>query len=170
MANTDDYIARLSAWHRGKPRFVATVTALCGAAASLRELYGGMPAAFDLDLAVGAQLDAVGRWVGLDRKVRTPIANVYFSHDTDGLGFDQGVWQGPFDPDSGLTALDDDTYRLLLRAKIGANHWDGTLETSAAILERIFGGGTTCSSRTTATCRSTSASPARRRRRCSWRS
>ncbi|WZB61444.1 DUF2612 domain-containing protein [Achromobacter xylosoxidans] len=26
--------------------------------------------------------------------------------------------------------LDDDTYRLLLRAKIGANHWDGTLETS----------------------------------------
>ncbi|QEQ22432.1 DUF2612 domain-containing protein [Achromobacter xylosoxidans] len=142
MANTDDYIARLSAWHRGKPRFVANVTALCGAAASLRELYGGMPAAFDLDLAVGAQLDAVGRWVGLDRKVRTPIANVYFSHDTDGLGFDQGVWQGPFDPDSGLTALDDDTYRLLLRAKIGANHWDGTLEASAAILERIFGGGT----------------------------
>ncbi|MFY3307283.1 DUF2612 domain-containing protein [Achromobacter ruhlandii] len=142
MAITDDYIARLSAYHRGKPKFTATVTALCDAAASLRELYGGMPAAFDLDLAVGAQLDAVGRWVGLERKVSTPIANVYFSHDLDGLGFDQGVWQGPFDPESGLTELDDDTYRLLLRAKIGANHWDGTLETSAAILDRIFGGGT----------------------------
>lgn len=142
MANTDDYIARLSAYHRGKPKFTATVTALCDAAASLSELYGGMPAAFDLDLAVGAQLDAVGRWVGLERRVSTPIANVYFSHDLDGLGFDQGVWQGPFDPDSGLTELDDDTYRLLLRAKIGANHWDGTLETSAAILDRIFGGGT----------------------------
>ena len=38
--------------------------------------------------------------------------------------------------------LDDDTYRLLLRAKIGANHWDGTLETSAAILNQIFQGGT----------------------------
>ncbi len=142
MANTDDYIARLSAYHRGKPKFTATVTALCDAAASLSELYGGMPAAFDLDLAVGAQLDAVGRWVGLERRVSTPIANVYFSHDLDGLGFDQGVWQGPFDPDSGLTELDDDTYRLLLRAKIGANRWDGTLETSAAILDRIFGGGT----------------------------
>ncbi|MFY2841856.1 DUF2612 domain-containing protein [Achromobacter ruhlandii] len=142
MANTDDYIARLSAYHRGKPKFTATVTALYDAAASLSELYGGMPAAFDLDLAVGAQLDAVGRWVGLERRVSTPIANVYFSHDLDGLGFDQGVWQGPFDPDSGLTELDDDTYRLLLRAKIGANHWDGTLETSAAILDRIFGGGT----------------------------
>ena len=55
---------------------------------------------------------------------------------------DQGVWQGPFDPDNGLTVLDDDTYRLLLRAKIGANHWDGTLETSAAILNQIFQGGT----------------------------
>ena len=47
----------------------------------------------------------------------------------------------PFDPDNGLTVLDDDTYRLL-RAKIGANHWDGTLETSAAILNQIFQGGT----------------------------
>ena len=142
MANTDDYIGRLSAYHRATPRFKATVAALCDAAAGVRELYGSMPAAFDLDLAIGAQLDAVGRWVGLDRKVRTPISNVYFSHDIAGLGFDQGVWQGPFDPDSGLTELDDDTYRLLLRAKIGANHWDGTLETSAAILDRIFGGGT----------------------------
>ena len=119
MANTDDYIGRLSAYHRARPRFKATVAALCDAAAGVRELYGSMPAAFDLDLAIGAQLDAVGRWVGLDRKVRTPISNVYFSHDIDGLGFDQGVWQGPFDPDSGLTELDDDTYRLLLRAKIG---------------------------------------------------
>lgn len=138
MANTDDYIGRLSAYHRAKPRFNATVAALCGAAAGVRELYGGMQAAFDLDLAIGAQLDAVGRWVGLDRKVSTPISNVYFSHDIDGLGFDLGVWQGPFDPDSGLTELDDETYRLLLRAKIGANHWDGSLESSAAILNGIF--------------------------------
>lgn len=142
MANTDDYLGRVPAYHRSKPRFMATVAAVCDGAAGLRELYRGMPAAFDLDLADGVQLDAIGRWVGLDRKVSTPIANVYFSHDIGGLGFDQGVWQGPFDPDSGLTELDDETYRLLLRAKIGANHWDGTLETSAAILDRIFGGGT----------------------------
>lgn len=138
MAKPDDYLRRLSAYYRSKPKFNATVAALCGASVGLQELYGAMPAAFDLDLAVGVQLDAVGRWVGLDRKVRTPISNVYFSHDIDGLGFDQGVWQGPFDPDSGLTELDDDTYRLLLRAKIGANHWDGTLEASAAILNDIF--------------------------------
>lgn len=142
MADISEYSGLLSAYHRGKPNFTATVHALCQGMVDLRNLYGGLPDAFDLDRAVGHQLDAVGLWVGLARRIKTPLAGVYFSHDTDGLGFDQGVWQGPFDPDSGLTELDDETYRLLLRAKIGANHWDGTLETSAAILDRIFGGGT----------------------------
>ena len=142
MADIEDYTGLLSAYHRGKPNFTATVRALCDGMVDLRNLYAKLPDTYDLDLAVGRQLDAVGLWVGLGRRIKTPLAGVYFSHDIDGLGFDQGVWQGPFDPDSGLTELDDDTYRLLLRAKIGANHWDGTLETSAAILDRIFGGGT----------------------------
>ncbi len=107
---------------------------------SAQESYGQMVAAYDLDLAIGVQLDAVGKWVGISRNVRTPLEGVYFSFDMDGLGFDQGVWQGPFDPDSGVTSLDDETYRLLIRAKIGANHWGGTLEGSAAILNLIFGG------------------------------
>lgn len=107
---------------------------------SAQESYGQMVAAYDLDLAIGVQLDAVGKWVGISRNVRTPLEGVYFSFDMDGLGFDQGVWQGPFDPDSGVTSLDDETYRLLIRAKIGANHWGGNLEGSAAILNLIFGG------------------------------
>ncbi len=107
---------------------------------SAQESYGQMVAAYDLDLAIGVQLDAVGKWVGISRNVRTPLEGVYFSFDMDGLGFDQGVWQGPFDPDSGVTSLDDETYRLLIRAKIGANHWGGTLEGSAAILNLIFEG------------------------------
>ena len=142
MANADEYLGLLSAYHRPRPRFGATVAAVCGAAAAVRDLYAGMPDTFDLDLAVGAQLDTVGRWIGLGRRVATPISGVYFALDIEGLGMDQGVWQGPFDPDNGLTVLADDTYRLLLRAKIGANHWDGTLETSAAILNQIFQGGT----------------------------
>ncbi len=95
---------------------------------------------FDLDKAVGDQLDAVGVRVGIYRRVNTPLAGVYFSFDVDGLGFDQGVWKGPFDPDSGVTILDDETYRLLIRAKIGANQWDGTVENSRRILELIFNG------------------------------
>lgn len=99
-----------------------------------------MKEVFDLDKAVGDQLDAVGVRVGIYRRVNTPLAGVYFSFDVDGLGFDQGVWKGPFDPDSGVTILDDETYRLLIRAKIGANQWDGTVENSRRILELIFNG------------------------------
>ena len=65
MANADEYLGLLSAYHRPRPRFGATVAAVCGAAAAVRDLYAGMPDAFDLDLAVGAQLDAVGCWIGL---------------------------------------------------------------------------------------------------------
>ena len=72
----------------------------------------------------------------------TPLSGVYFSLDVASLGFDQGVWQGPFDSSTGITSLDDDTYRLLIRAKIGANRWDGTLDSSAAILASIFGSDT----------------------------
>lgn len=99
-----------------------------------------MKEVFDLDKAVGDQLDAVGVRVGIYRRVNTPLSGVYFSFDVDGLGFDQGVWKGPFDPDSGVTILDDETYRLLIRAKIGANQWDGTVENSRRILELIFNG------------------------------
>lgn len=97
---------------------------------------------FDLDDAVGVQLDDIGLWVGISRNVRTPLTGVYFSLDVSGLGFDQGVWQGPFDPDSGVTRLDDDTYRLLIRARIGANRWDGTMEQSKEILDLVFSDGT----------------------------
>lgn len=142
MADLSDYTGLITSEHNQRPKFMAVVGALAQPMVELMSLLGGMPDKFDLDLAVGVQLDDVGRWVGISRRVATPLTGVYFSFDTVGVGFDQGSWKGPFDPDTGLTLLDDDTYRLVLRAKIGANHWDGTLESSAAILNSIFSGGT----------------------------
>jgi len=98
-----------------------------------------IPAAFDLDSAIGVQLAAVGLWAGTKPQVKTPL-NVYFSFDTPGLGFDQGNWQGPFDPSTGLTTLDDDTFRTLIRAKIAANSWDGTVPGAAAAYANLFAG------------------------------
>lgn len=142
MADISDYTGLVTSEHADKPKFMATVSALAQCFVDLQNVELSIPFAFDLDQAVGVQLDAVGEWVGITRNVNTPLAGVYFSFDIDGLGFGQGVWKGPFDPDSGVVSLDDDTYRLLIRAKIGANNWDGTLGTSAAILNSIFGGGT----------------------------
>ena len=151
MAQLTDYTDLVTSEHSDKPRFMATLSAVAQCFVDLQNGLIDIPDEFDLDNAVGVQLDAVGLWVGISRKVNTPLAGVYFSFDTAGLGFDQGVWQGPFDPTTGVTSLDDDTYRLLLRAKIGANHWDGTLGTSAAILNAIFGGSASSSTPVTIT-------------------
>lgn len=139
MADISDYTGLVTSEHAGRPKFIATLSALAQCFVDLQNLTLGIPDEFDLDSAIGVQLDAVGLWVGITRNVNAPLAGVYFSLDTVGLGFDQGVWKGPFDPDSGVVSLDDETFRLLIRAKIGANHWDGTLGTSAAILNSIFG-------------------------------
>jgi len=138
MADLNDYTALITSEHSDQPRFMATVGALVQPLVDQMNLLVSMPGKFDLDVAVGDQLDTVGVWVGVSRRIRTPLTGVYFSFDIAGLGFDQGTWKGPFDPDTGLTILDDDTYRLVMRAKIGANHWDGTLEQSAAILNSVF--------------------------------
>jgi hypothetical protein len=59
-------------------------------------------------------------------------------------GFDQGVWYQPqYDTPAGITRLDDETYRTLLRAKIAANHWDGTLPGAKRALEILFPNGET---------------------------
>jgi hypothetical protein len=139
MAQVSDYTGLITSEHADKPRFVATLSAIAQCFADLQNAVLQIPFAFDLDEAIGVQLDAVGQWVGITRNLNTPLAGVYFSLDTANLGFDQGVWQGPFDPATGVTSLDDETYRLLIRAKIGANSWDGTLAGSAEILSLIFG-------------------------------
>jgi len=99
---------------------------------------------FDLDTALGPQLDAVGVRVGISRYVLTPLAQSFFSWDTAALGWDQGVWLGPYTPTSGVTSLDDDTYRALIRSKIAANGWDGTLGGAMTALSILFppGGAT----------------------------
>jgi len=134
------YTDLITSEHADAPNFVAMVQALSNGLLDATSFVRTLPADFDLDLAVGVQLDALGIWIGLSRYVAIPLTGVYFSLDTAGLGFDQGSWQGPFDPSTGLTALDDATYRTMLRAKIGANHWDGTMPSFLSIVSQVFAG------------------------------
>lgn len=140
MADITEYTGKITSEHAVRPKFMAIVEAVANCFVDNLNVTAGMPLAFDLDSAIGVQLDEVGLWVGVTRYVAVPITDVYFGFDTPGVGFDQGVWLGPFDSASGVTSLDDDTYRLLLRARIAANHWDGTLAGSAEILNQVFQG------------------------------
>lgn len=74
--------------------------------------------AFDLDTAVGSQLDADGAIMGVSRVLN-------------------------FQPTSGLSAvLDDDTYRILLRATLAFNRWDGLKASLQPIWQSLFPQGT----------------------------
>lgn len=95
---------------------------------------------FDIDTAVGVKLDTLGLWIGRSRIVSQPISGVYFSWDTNGLGYDQGIWQGPYYPDSGYTTLSDGTYRIILQAKIAINNWDGRNDSLPLILDAAAAG------------------------------
>jgi len=139
-SNTQRYLDRITSAHNQRPKFMAVVGACVQPLADLLDIESRFPWFFDLDWAVGAQLDAVGEWVGQSRNIALPLVGVYFSFDDPMLGFDQGTWKGPFDPDSGISSLSDSPYRLLIRAKIALNSWDGTIPQSNIIWGKIFAG------------------------------
>lgn len=134
------YIDLITSEHADKPNFVATVTSSIRAIVDATAAMQQTPALYDLDNAVGAQEDVLGQWIGVNRNLEEPITNVYFAWDTDSLGWDGGYWQGPLDPDTGIIKLPDDAYRVLLRARIAANHWDGTIPGAYAAWDQLFGG------------------------------
>lgn len=136
-----DYSGLITSEHRDKPKYMAVIAAATDPASQVQLAYQEMSDAFNLDYAIGKQLDIIGEWVGITRRVPIPLQDVYFSWDsTVELGWDSGVWKGMFDPDSGLESLGDEEYRQLIRAKIAANQWDGTIEGAEAVWAIVFNG------------------------------
>jgi hypothetical protein len=132
------YLDRITSEYNDKPLFMAVVAAFVQPFADIAALLDTIPGLFDLDFAVGDQLDKVGRWVGRTRFLTTPLTGIYFAFDTDGVGLDQGIWYETFNPISGLIRLPDEPYRTLLRATIAANNWDGTIPGAYAIWQTLF--------------------------------
>lgn len=122
-----DYTSLITSFHRRAPNFLATVTELTKPLGDIIDLQNSLVPAFDVDTAVGVQLDIIGLWVGIRRQQSIPIPNAFFTWDDPDLGWNVGSWKGPFVPTAGITVLDDDTYRAVIKAKIGANYWDGSM-------------------------------------------
>lgn len=114
------------------------VEALTASALEAQALLDAMRAAFDLDTAVGAQLDATGLWIGRTRMLPIPLENVYFQWNVEGFGFAEAAWRGRYDSASTLHRLPDETYRTLLKAKVAANAWDGTTSGAYAVWKAAF--------------------------------
>jgi hypothetical protein len=140
-----EYIALIPSFNAGKPRFVNTLAALIQPLIDAQDLLASLTADFDLDTAVGVQLDIVGQWLGRTRYLTEPITGVYFAFHTptDPVqrdGFDQGIWLGPYDPTTKIIAMPDDAYRKILKLQAIANHWDGTVPSIQEAFNNVFPG------------------------------
>lgn len=139
--DANEYLELVTSEHAVRPAFAAVVLALTQPSADQQAQLERMLTDFDLDSAIGAQLDAVGEWAGISRALTTALTGVYFTWDGPAsVGWDAGSWQGPYDPSTGLTSLPDDAYRALIRAKIAANSWDGTMAGAQAVWNQVFSG------------------------------
>jgi len=142
MPDLSSYLQLVPSWNSVRPRFMNTVAVLVRPMVDAQTMLAQLTADFDIDTAIGVQLDMVGQWVGRSRWVEMPIRGKYFSLDVpeQQVGFDQGYWARPYDPRSGLEPMDDDTYRTLLKFKAIANEWTGVLEDIAPALAELLPG------------------------------
>lgn len=113
------YLNLITSEFKGKPMFAAIVSAFVRPFVDQQIGLQAMPTLYDLDVAVGVQLDAVGMWIGPTRFVAdiptVPAGSI-------------------------ITRLDDSHYRTLLRATIISDRWDGTTPDAYNFWAELFSG------------------------------
>lgn len=108
------YVDNVTSQHRDKPKFISWLTK---SLTVLDHAYKGTRSIdinFDLDNAIGKQLDLLGIIIGRER---TLTFQPLHGHDP---------------------VLDDETYRLVLKTKVAINMWDGTIPHIYEIWDNIF--------------------------------
>jgi len=115
---TTDYSILISSQYQMSSKFMAHLANHIQKIEDATSLINDLWEYFDIDLAIGKQLDALGVILGQSRIMS-------------------------FQPTDGSSAtLDDETYRLLLKVKVAWNHWDGKTQSLIPIWQEIFPGGT----------------------------
>lgn len=114
---TGYYLSLLTSQYQSSPNLRAWLQATLGILDDMSRCLESFITSFDLDYAVGAQLDTLGVIIGQSRTVG-------------------------FQPSNGVSPiLDDTTYRLLLKACIAQNQWTGTIDSLQSIWQQLFPGG-----------------------------
>ena len=109
----EDYLNIITSEHRQQPKYIAMLTAYLRKLQDAQLVIEALDLHFDLNEAIGAQLDRLGDIVGRSRILA-------------------------FQPESRSALLDDDNYRLIIKAKILQNQWAGTIEDMANLFQQVF--------------------------------
>ncbi|WP_061317434.1 DUF2612 domain-containing protein [Clostridium botulinum] len=108
------YLDNITSQHRDKPKYMAWLSSILTILDHAYLVIKSIDINFDLDYAIGKQLDTLGTIIGRERVLT-------------------------FQPLNGHNpVLDDETYRLVLKAKVAMNMWDGTIPQMYEIWDNIF--------------------------------
>ena len=99
--------------HR-KPKLLQWLSCLLEKIEDIEKCAESIDICFDLDIAQGKQLDILGELVGRQRELT-------------------------FQPEENMSSvLEDNIYRTVIRAKIGINHWNGTIPSIYILWQNLF--------------------------------
>lgn len=143
-----DYTTLVTSEHQ-KPNFLAWLATLANGQSDTTTLIQSLPSLFDIDNAVGQQLDIVGQWIGFGRQVSVVLSVGYygFADDPTALGFGElgnpaagGRYIEIGESGTSGAILQDPEYRTVLKAKIIQNQYGGTIGELEAAVQDILGG------------------------------
>lgn len=143
MALVDETVNLLIKQYWEKPKAKAEIELQASTWETTRAFLDALDPAFDLDNAIGAQLDVLGRIVGISRSVPDVIPKIYFgfsinpSNEGFASKFDPMRIGGPFFSkfSSAFTDLQlgDSDYRFFIRVKAALNRAAGYVSTDRYI-------------------------------------
>lgn len=109
--------------YRDKPTFDAILTSLLEQFEKVYTLYSSFDDAYDVDKAVGVQLDILGKIVGISRIVPSVLLKKYFGFSgTFNAGtFGKAIFKSGNEAVLSDTKLNDSDYRFLIKAKVIRN-------------------------------------------------
>ncbi len=128
---SDAYADLLIKQYWEKPLAYAEISAQAATWETVRDGVSAFSDEFDLDQAMGAQLDIIGKIVGIPRNIPFVIIKIAFgfAENPDARGFDDkfetvadiAPFLDKFEPTRTPLELDDSDYRFFIRARIAAN-------------------------------------------------
>ena len=113
--SNESYLNLITSQYADKPKFMAFVEMFLKEVTPINDGYLSYDDLFNIDKAVGDQLDQIGDIIGLERSL--PLENEQIP-----------------------SVLTDDLYRRVLKSRVYFNHWNGTMDGLRYILESLFPG------------------------------
>lgn len=163
MLNNAEYYHRLiTSQYRSSPKFVAMVKKLAEYGLDLDEAAENLISAFEIDTAVTAQLDILGAIVGVSRELEfEPSAEatgdiicpspsemdindfpiIYTPEPANMASTNFISGPDPVELSTERNLIDDDLFRLLIKARIIQNAWKGTINELYDLWDAVMGEG-----------------------------